>query len=150
MRKVPTESGLLVQLFMARWGLVDENSECNALVQRLFRQYVENGFDAGFGATFGNLPEEDEDGKDVARNHMHLPQHIKKAAKRLLDEKGGDEIPSEAMVEPLVAGSRVSVKRVRQYLHGLAKRKRRLSKRGGLEGLTDENDALMHDDGADV
>ena len=82
-RKVPSENGLLVQLFMARWGLVDDNQECNALVQRLFRQYVESGFDAGFGQSVGPSNDDDLDEKGASRNHMHLPQHIKKSAKRL-------------------------------------------------------------------
>lgn len=147
-RKVPSENGLLVQLFMARWGLVDENPECVALVQRLFRQYVENGFDAGFGASIVPVPEEDLDEKgNASRNHMHLPQHIKKAAKRLLDEKGGEELPTEAQVAPLVEGSRISIKRVRQYLQGLAKRKRRGNKGSiGMEVGLVEDDIMPDDD----
>lgn len=134
-RKVPTDQGLLVQLFMARWGLVDENEECLALVHRLFRSYIENGFDAGFGVSVGGLLDgEAEAEKDGNRQHLHLPQHVKKAARRILDDKGGEEIPTEVQLEPLVEGSRVSVKRVKQYLHGLAKRKRRMKKQAGVPG----------------
>ena len=141
-RKVPSENGLLVQLFMARWGLVDDNQECNALVQRLFRQYVESGFDAGFGQSVGPSNDDDLDEKGASRNHMHLPQHIKKSAKRLLDEKGG-EMPTELQIEPLVEGSRISCKRVKQYLHGLAKRKRRNNKSHGLGMGDDVQDDIM-------
>ena len=144
MRKTPNKenTGALLQLYMARWGLMSEDQESLALAGRLFKQYIESGFEGGFGLHFSEamMTHENDDAEmqmaGGARNHMHLPQHIKKAAKRLLDEKV--DLPTDEQIAPLVTGSRVTVKRVKQYLTGLYKRKKKLDESKIPHSIDDE------------